>query len=193
MAINTTKIKEDISQIKGTVDKEAHKVLAEFQASSLNKAMKEIQKVQSELAPYLQLMSLPPPSPGDIVSWLGKLATATAAPQIKAQVKCVIDLTSVAKAIADVQAAIREAQAEISKAEAEINAALAPLNEVAKEVDKAINDAMSEVAKAQASINSIAGANLVNFDTSSVNSFLASVDEGIPSLNSAINSILGDV
>jgi uncharacterized coiled-coil protein SlyX len=176
MAINKEQIKEMANQIRNTTDPESLKLIVADHSGSLNKLTASMSKVQADiLKDILPLLTMPSPTPTSILGYLGKLATGTAVPQLKAQVKLTIQLGELSEAIADISSAIAEAQAALKDV-------TGPLQDLANELQTELADAitslntaatssLSTISTTQTSLNTIANTQLSNFDTSSVEEF----------------------
>ena len=174
--INKQQIKEIVDQIKYTKDPESLKLIITDYVGSLKELTAGGSTVQADiLKDILPILSLPSPTPPSIVTWLGKLVTATAVPQLKAQVKLTVQLGELASAMAEVAAAIKEAQAALKDVTGELKGLA---DELQGELGGVIGDlqstalsSLADIGNAQTSLNTIAGSTVSDFDTSSIANF----------------------
>lgn len=193
--INTNQIKEITTQIKSTSDPESLKLIIADHTKGLKDLTASVSKVQADiLKDILPILSLPSPTPPSIVSWLGKLVTGVAAPQLKAQIKLTIQLGELASAISDVAAAIKEAQAALSEVTGELKDLADDLQDeldgVVKDLTATATSALSDIGSAQTALNTIAGSNLSSFDTSSVSNLARSAETELVTFDSNVTSFV---
>lgn len=174
--MNKARTEEIIKQIKNTADPESLKEIIAEHTKSVSKLASSVSETQKEiLSNIIPILTLPSPTPTSIVSWLGKLTTGIAMPQMKAQIKLTKQLAELSSAIAEVSAAVAEAKAEL-------NEVIGPLKEVADEVQGAIDSALETVGATQDLLNELTGETLSSFDTSSITNFLQSADQQVQQL-----------
>lgn len=193
--INTNQIKEMTAQIRNTSDPESLKLIIADHTTGLKDLTASVSKVQADiLKDILPILSLPSPTPPSIVSWLGKLVTGVAAPQLKAQIKLTIQLGELASAISDVAAAIQEAQAALRDVKGELKDLAddlqADLDGVVKDLTATATSALSDIGSAQTALNTIAGSNLSSFDTSSVSNLARSAETELVAFDSNVTSFV---
>lgn len=193
--INTKQIKEITTQIKSTSDPESLKLIIADHSKGLKDLTASVSKVQADiLKDILPILSLPSPTPPSIVSWLGKLVTGVAAPQLKAQVKLTIQLGELASAISEVAAAIKEAQAALNEVTGELKDLADDLQDeldgVVKDLTATAVSALGDIGSAQASLNTIAGSNLSSFDTSSLDNLSKSASTELVNLDKNVSSYI---
>lgn len=174
--MNKARTDEIIKQIKNTADPESLKEIIGEHTKSISKLASSVSETQKEiLSNIIPILSLPSPTPPSIVSWLGKLTTGIAMPQMKAQIKLTKQLAELSSAIADVTAAVADAKAQLSDV-------IGPLKEVADEVQGAIDSALETVNATQGLLNELTGETLSSFDTSSIGNFLQTADQQVQQL-----------
>jgi len=193
--INKKQIKEITDQIRYTKDPESLKLIIADHAGSLKDLTASVSKVQADiLKDILPILSLPSPTPPSIVSWLGKLVTATAAPQLKAQVKMTIQLGELSAAMSDVAAAIKEAQAALKDVTGELKDLADDLQGELGEVISGLNttalSSLADIGTAQTSLNTIAGSTISDFDTSSIAKFNETAYDEINNLDTKTTEFL---
>lgn len=174
--MNSARTEEIIKQIKYTTDPESLREIIGEHTKSISKLATSVSDTQREiLSNIIPILSLPSPTPPSIVSWLGKLTTGIAMPQMKAQIKLTIQLAELSSAIADVTAAVADAKAQLSDV-------IGPLKEVADEVQGALDSALETVGATQGLLNELTGSTLSNFDTSNITNFLQTADQQVAEL-----------
>jgi hypothetical protein len=176
MAINKQQIKEMADQIRNTTDPESLKLIVADHSKSLSKLTAGVSKVQADiLKDILPLLTMPSPTPPSIVSYLGKLATGTAVPQLKAQIKLTIQLGELSEAVADISSAIAEAQAALKDVTGPLqdlaNELQTELGDAILSLNQAATDSLGTISSTQTALNGIANTQLSNFDTSSIEEF----------------------
>ena len=193
--INKQQIKEITDQIRYTKDPESLKLIIADHVGGLKDLTASVAKVQADiLKDILPILALPSPTPPSIVSWLGKLVTATAAPQLKAQVKMTVQLGELSSALADVAAAIKEAQAGLQGVTGELKDLA---DDLQGELNGAIGDlaatavsSLGDIGSAQTSLNDIAGSTVSSFDTSNLSNFSKSAEAELAKLDQNVSAYI---
>ena len=107
---------DKVNSATSTAELQKH-VNSAFGALSAHKAA--ILTQVENLAPWLELLSLPAANPAEIVTWLGKLVTAQIAPQVAAATTYAAQVTATVSKAAELATAVRNAEQRLKeKAEA---------------------------------------------------------------------------
>ena len=118
--VNTAMIDSLIARInaaKGPADLQRY---ASQAMEPINAQIGFVQGKLNELAPFMALMQLPGANPAEIVTWLGKLATAMIGPQMTAYTNYAAALPQLLAKFSELEAAIRDAERRITNVSIEL-------------------------------------------------------------------------
>lgn len=175
--MNTERTKQIIQQINGTTDAESLNLIVVKHVQSISNLIVGVNATQQEiLSNIIPILTPPSPTPQSIVSWLSKLTTGIAIPQLKAQIRLTKQLAELSFAVAQVSSAVANARSQSSSV-------TGPLKEAEDDLQVSLSTALSNVSQTQSLLNQLTGTTLSNFDTSSVTNFLSTADQQISQLD----------
>lgn len=191
MGVNAAQIHALASQIRHTTDPETMTLIAAEHLKGLLGVQKSSTTQQAAIAAqFMPIMSLPSPTPTSIISWLGKLVTATAAPQIKAYAQYTSTLIEYARALQDLSSAINDAKNNLGNFD---DAIVSKVEQMKDEITAPIDAALANVKAQQDAINQLVSSPIANFDTSSPDAFLGSVVTSLESFDQKVSTVLNAV
>lgn len=177
LEVNTKHINELTKQIKNTTDCDSLLLVVDEHLKAVRDLFDDIKEEQSKiLSDILPLLTIPAPTPQEIVKWIKKLVTATATPQLRAMIKYTKKLIQLTQAILNIIGAIEEAIARAPQCFTQLKGQL--VSEFQAEVDSLVDSALGQIAESQSAILAIVdiGNSIPRIDTSSVQGFIATVD-----------------
>lgn len=184
--VNTRKITALADQIKNTGDCESLELMISDAVDQVKDLISGIGIIQGlQLSDILPLLTLPSPDPFSIVSWLGKLVTGTALPQMMAYIKYTLQLIQLGSALSELQDAIQGA---LDISICSINPGEA-LSSIQSDIDDKITANLVQVSSAQDLIGNIVPG-LPKFDTTNPLAFKDSVTDNLDSFNSTVSSYI---
>ena len=180
--VNTRHINELADQIRYNTDCEVLSLIIDEHLDALRDLLSDTIEEQLALSSFLPIASPPSPTPTSIVAWISKLITATATPQLKAQIKYTKKLIGLAAAIANVVSAIKQAQDSIRSCAIGLEGLV--LEKLERAITAEIAESLNKIGAGQTSILTLIdpGNSIPPIDTTSAESFTQTVDASLAAI-----------
>ena len=185
--VNTAHINALADQIRFTTDCEVLQLVVEEHLKSVKALFDDIKAEQKEiLSKILPLLTIPAPTPQDIIKWVKKFVASQITPQMRAQIAYIKKMIKLAIAIEKVVSAVASAIERAPDCFNQIQNQV--LDEFKAQIDGLVNDALSQVAESQSGLLALVdiGNSIPRINTSSPRAFLDSVDDAFHAIDAKV-------